>query len=276
MIGIKYLDFKSWLTTDVSPALFICSAGFEDRSLAFCQHPELIKRTARIMLLHFVAAPPENERNYQRAMECLEGKPISHLEFFVDEPNRAINDIEKAIADLQIDLTGPIVVDVSGMPQIAICLFLYYVRAKWPLSQCICLYASAQSYPPNDAVIQERLSAFNASSDSIALTEGDSSAYDIVFPKQFCGDQDKLDKTCLFLFPGMSLQRSVSAYESINPARLVCCFDHPAPEYSPLRLKYSETIHQSLGQFIERADRIVQNEDINGLLAMLESFYEPV
>lgn len=254
--------------------IWICCAGYEDRALAAS---EIIAGTAGLsfVVVKLNGGDTSNDEAFGKAVQMFKISDMeSVFEYEVFACEKAGSELMSYLSARSFDRSSPIVVDISGFPSHGICQMLHALRAIYPVNTVTCVYTSAETYYPTRAEYENACVSgpvFDANNLPQSLTYESSGT---LMLSAFNGFSVRQDRACLFLFAGFEKHRAIAAVEGINPRKMVLVYSDPPDPKIGWRLDLSKKLHEDLHSHIDRAEEIIQNTAVCGVLDMLKSYYD--
>lgn len=255
-------------------ALLIVCPGFEDRSIASLSRLPL-QRVANVCMLVYDPSLPENEVPLQLAFERLtpfrEAGRLFISRFALDAAANSGRVFTELLKSLAVP-AGEIWVDVSGMTMFAICQALYAARAVFPLRRVRVIYTEAGEYYPTRKQF-EKVRKQLASDPTVLPKSLSEEMAETLILDTFTGFSLKESPTCLFLFAGYELHRSIGVVDHTNPGKLVLIYGEPEREELKWRVELARLLHSAFISTRETAEAVVSTLRVGDSVALLREYY---
>lgn len=276
-------------------SLYICAAGFEDRSRGIAETlggaNEKIFRYCNVMEYRshsdlqqnqkssFLEKNRENLGFLKATLRNLSTNLIGNTVVDIDNmlvTKRNLENALKNIPDAEID---SIFVDISGMANFLILLTLHQVKALFCDKEIFVLYSEAQNYFPQhrEATDIIRIAQSRDEKDIIRLGEllGASGARETFILPDFKGYFKEDFPTCLVFFVGYEPSRAIGLLEGYRPNLVVACYGVSPHEHFKWRTEFSRELHDRLNVFKQynSSNTEVSTFNVSEIVSKLEEIY---
>jgi hypothetical protein len=239
--------------------IFICCAGFEERSLASpaLMGPQFIQKYAIIFNVEAPDYKKQVEKNMFRLQVELRKKTTEGIFVVTSTRENPVDGIQQIGAILKQCKLNPepgpyVTVDISSFTKIYLLELLHYLDAglRWPMPR---LLHTTQKYLPT------------------RLTRG---VEQITTIPHFYGHPSMDRESLLVLLLGFEPDRALSIWKQHNPARTVALITNPPRRGSPDYLKYARQNNEELLSKPGVQVRDIPADDPAGVRDVLETLYE--
>ncbi len=239
--------------------IFICSASFEERSLASAalMGPQFIQKYAIVFNAETPDYQKQLEKNLFRLQTALRAKTTEGIFMVSCTRENPVDGIEQIAAILKQCKLNPepgpyVTVDISSFTKIYLLELLHYLDAelKWPMPR---LLHTTQHYLPT------------------RLTRG---IEQITTIPHFYGHPSMDRQNLLVLLLGFEPDRALSIWKQHNPARTVALITNPPRKGSPDYLKYARQNNEELLGKPGVEVRDIPADDPGGVRDVLAALYE--
>ena len=252
---------------------FICAAGFEAR----CERAPLACKVLRNpVVIAFKHGPAKNDETFKRFEEKFSKVPgydVCVLDLArVEEWEK---EFERSLRRLKLLETGRIILDISGLPNFAICIALMKIRRIFPTINLTLLHTEAEEYFPQMSDF-ERIKQIAERQPSKSFPEYLSArAVNMFMPSMFSGVTLGHNDTCLIIFVGYEPHRTSCVIESANPSKLVIVFGEPKRSDLKWRLELSKIMHRGFDNLmLMKTEEVSSTGEIGDNLSLLLKYYE--
>ena len=251
---------------------FVCAAGFEKR----CQNAPLAANvTKNPIIVTFRNGPLQNDKTLEKYVSKFQKVPgyqlceldWSHVERFevmFEQSLRKLTNLE----------TNRIIMDVSGLPNFAICVAIIKIRQVFPIANLTLLHTEAEEYFPQHKDF-DRIKQIIAKPSTGSFPEYLSGrAVTMFMPSMFSGVALGHYDTCLIVFAGYEPHRTTCAIEAINPSKLVMVYGEPERSDLKWRLDLSKIMHNGIDNQLMKTEEVVLASEVDTNLRILLEYYE--
>ena len=276
-------EFNVEYFKEKTQSLYICSGGFEDRSIAVLKN--LVNFGDDIfncsLILEYSIHKKENQRNLDFLEKNL-SKVSKHVleNSIVDIENifKTKNSFIDRLSGISLDEINTIFLDISGMANSLILLTLHELDKIFPYTDKIILYAEADTYYPTKDEKDEILELMESDieEDILKLGEklGASGAREVVIFPDFKGHFDTNLPICLIFFVGFEPSRAAGLLDAYRPNMIVACFGDSPHEKYEWRTKFSKDLNENLFDDFEHVDKSISTFDIPKIIRDLDRIYK--
>tara|TARA_R110002049_G_scaffold90911_2_gene227348 strand:+ start:3477 stop:4517 length:1041 start_codon:yes stop_codon:yes gene_type:complete len=257
-----------------SDDLFIFACGFEDRAQIIPEHV-LNGRFPRTV----VAITYENTGNANLKGSALLKRfkqvcCVQEIKFSPRSAERFISDCANVFDVRSLALAKSFQIDISAMSQFLVMLLLRFLRGEFFNREFHLFYVAAKAYYPPTTKIKLLLAKHERAELRMSeILSMDEPAADVMFENMLAGSFHRIDKSCLMIFCGYELNRSLAAYNSINPTRVVFIHSVGTVKDAEFRAKYSKMIHEFVGGGVSKATETVCTMNIGEQISLLREYY---
>jgi hypothetical protein len=239
--------------------IFICSASFEERSLASAalMGPQFIQKSAIIFNVETPDYRKQVEKNMFRLQVALRAKTTEGIFVVSCTRENPVDGIQQIAAILKQCKLNPepgpyVTADISSFTKIYLLELLHYLDAElgWPLPR---LLHTTQKYLPT------------------RLTRG---IEQITTIPHFYGHPSMEKQNLLVLLLGFEKERALSIWQQHNPAKTVALITNPPRQGSPDYLKYARQNNEELLAKPGVEVRDIPADDPSGVRDVLDTLYE--
>lgn len=255
-----------------SVSAFICAAGFETRA---GQVPLAAKVSRNPIIVAFANGPTENDEAFEKFARKFEKVPgfdvcqldLAHVEKF--ESN-----IENSLRQLRNFEGGRLVLDISGLPNFAICITVMKVRQLFPTTNLTLLYTEAEEYFPQKMDFERIKRKAHRPGASTFPEYLSSRAVNMFMPSMFSGVALGHNDTCLIVFAGYEPHRTTCVIDATNPSKLVMVYGEPVRADLKWRLALSRIMHGGIDDLLLKTEEVTSTGKIDDNLNLLLEYYE--
>jgi len=249
---------------------FICAAGFEKRASRL---PLLSKIERNPIVVTFENGPAENQRvfaRFRKHFERVRGFDVCVLDLaHADRFERAF---EKSLLGLRDLSGGYIVMDISGLPNFAICIAIAKIRTVFPGFRLTLLYTEAEEYFPQRSDFNAIKAKVSRASLGPPFLSG--RAASLFIPSMFAGVSPGDCGTCLVVFAGYEPHRTSCVLDACNPSKLVMAYGEPERSDLKWRTELSRIMHSTLDRTVTSTEERISTSEIGDNLALLLTYYD--
>lgn len=251
---------------------FVFAAGFEKRALRV---PLAVNVARNPLVLAFVNGSEENDKAYTKIARKLDTVPgfevceidLAHLEKFEAA-------FENSLRRLERMSTGQIVLDISGLPNFAICIAIMKVRQVYPTATLTLLYTEAEEYFPRRGDFERIKRAMQTGGSGSYPAYLSERAVNMFMPSIFSGVTLGQNDTCLLIFAGYEPHRTNCAIEALNPNKIVMIYGEPERPDLKWRLDLSRIMHSRIDEQLVKTEEVTSTADVGSTLRLLFDYYE--
>jgi hypothetical protein len=251
---------------------FVFAAGFERRALRV---PLSVNVTRNPLVLTFVNGSEENAKSFTKVARKFERVPgfdvceidLIHLEKFEASFETCLHRLERMS-------TGQIVLDISGLPNFAICIALMKIRQVYPTSRLRLLYTEADDYFPRRRDFERIRRAMQTGASGSYPAYLSERAVNMFMPSMFSGVTLGQNDTCLLMFAGYEPHRTNCAIEALNPNKVVMIYGEPERPDLKWRLDLSRIMHSRIDEQLVKTEEVTSTADVGSNLQLLFDYYE--
>lgn len=254
-----------------SADVFICAAGFEVRA----ERAPLAAHIARNpVIVAYTGGPKQNDKTFARFAAKFKNVPgYSVCEMDLNRLERFEVEFEACLSQLTDLRNSQVVLDISGLPNFAICITVMKVRRALPTANLTLLYTEAEEYFPRKTDFERIKRATN--SRAAAPPEYLSArAANMFFPSMFTGMALGHNDTCLIVFAGYEPHRTHCVIEASNPSKLVMVYGEPGRRDLKWRLDLSRIMHRGIENQLMSTEEITSTSEISDNLQLLLDYYD--
>ena len=252
---------------------FVCGAGFEDRAEKVPLNANVSKNP---IIITFKNGPIQNDQTFSKFRNRFEGTPgydVCVLDLIRIECFEA--DFERAVRNLKNLVSGKVIIDVSGLPNFAVCIIIVTIRKQMPKVRITLLHTEAEDYFPIEKdytnIVEESRKQGSLNSYPGFLSDQGVNLY---IPRMFSGVALGHNDTCLLVFAGYEPHRTSCVIEALNPSKLVMIYGLPARKDLQWRLELSKIMHRGVDPQIMKVDEESSASEIDDNLQLLLEYYE--
>jgi hypothetical protein len=251
---------------------FVFAAGFEKRA---SRVPLAANVSRNPLVIAFVNGSQENDAAYAKIGRKFENVPgfdvcqidLAHLEKFEAS-------FENSLRQWKDMSTGRIVLDISGLPNFAICIALMKIRRVYPTAALTLLYTEAEEYFPRRHDLERITRAMQAGASGSYPPYLSDRAVNMFMPSMFSGVTLGQNDTCLLVFAGYEPHRTTCAVEALNPSKLVMIYGEPERPDLKWRLNLSRIMHSRLDDQLMKTEEVTSTADVGSNVQLLFDYYE--
>lgn len=263
-------------------SLYICAAGFEERSLGLVRQMEG-KCFTHSLILEYTAQKEDNNANFEILTGSLK-KISSNIPIVspADLDNPLLTQ-QKFIEQLEGINNGEITqlfFDISGMSNSLILQLLIEVYKLFWDRKIYIFYTEAENYYPNEEQVKEMYTIIEEEDfESFGSIFSSSGAKENIILPDFKGRFKDSLPICLIFFVGYEPIRSKSLIEQYCPNLVAVCYGESPHDRFKWRTGFSKNIHKKVFEnfsHINSKDIInkdISTYDINNILKDLEVLY---
>ena len=250
---------------------FICAAGFEERARRV---PLLASVRQNPVVIAFKNGPRENDASFAAMKSRFSDTPgFEVCELDLANPGGFEFSFERSLRKLNNLNYGRVLLDISGLPNFAICIATMKVRAVLPFARLTLLYTEAEDYFPRRAdfatmkhrAMRDKTILFpNYMSDKAVST---------FIPPMFSGVTLGRNDTCLVAFVGYEPHRTNCVVDAANPSRLVMVYGEPEREDLKWRIELSKIMHARLDRQFTKTEEVTSASEVEPSLNQLLEYY---
>jgi hypothetical protein len=250
---------------------FICAAGFEERAKRI---PLVANVLWNPVVIAFKNGPKENDTSFE-AMQARFGPTpgFGVCELDLANPGGFEASFERSLRQLTNLTHGNVLLDISGLPNFAICIATMKIRTVLPFAGLTLLYTEAEEYFPqeSDFVTMKR----RAVRDKSILFPNFMSdkAVNTFIPSMFSGVTLGHNDTCLVIFVGYEPHRTNCVVDATNPSRLVMVYGEPERVDLRWRLDLSRVMHSRLDRQFTKTEEVTSTSEVAPSLDLLLEYY---
>jgi hypothetical protein len=251
---------------------FICAAGFESRADRVPLAAAIVKNP---IIVKFKNGPPENEKTFNKftaKFAKLPGYDVCELDWARVE--RFEVDFERSLKKLQNITTGRIILDISALPNFAICVAVMKIRQVLPTANLILFYTEAEEYFPQKRDFERIKRAAKKQSADLFPEYLSSRAVSMFMPAMFSGVTLGHNDTCLLVYAGYEPHRTNCAIEATNPCKLVMIYGEPERPDLKWRLDLSKIMHVRADEQLKKTEAVSSTSNISDNLKLLLEYYD--
>ena len=255
-----------------SASAFICAAGFERRAE---QVPLAARVTRNPIVVAFANGPIENDVTFKRfakKFENISGFDVCQLDLAQVEKFEA--NFENSLRQLRNFEGGRLVLDISGLPNFAICITVMKVRHVFPTANLTLLYTEAEEYFPQKNDFERILRNIRKDGANIFPEYLSAKAVNMFMPSMFSGVALGHNDTCLIVFAGYEPHRTTCVIDAANPSKLVMVYGDPVRTDLKWRLELSRIMHESIDDSFLKTEEVTSTGEIDNNLKLLLEYYE--
>lgn len=264
------LDSERFRSVVSESDIFICAAGFERRAQRVPMAAAVVKNPVVVRFSH---GPTRNDKTFKMFDSKFEKIPgyklcvldLANLEKF----EREVHDVLISMGSLD---QGNITLDISGLPNFAICIFIIKIRKIFPFFNLTLFYTEAEEYFPQRKDYDKAVKQAKKN-PSIPLCLS-AHAVNMFMPSMFSGVALGHNDTCLVVFAGYEPHRTGCVIEATNPSKLVMVYGEPERSDLKWRLDLSKMMHQGIDAQLMRTEESCLTSDINANLELIMQYYE--
>lgn len=195
------------------------------------------------------------------------GLDLAHVE-------RYETGFEVSLRKLQNLQTGRIVLDISALPNFAICIAVMKLRQLFPATNLTLIYTEAEEYFPQKKDFN-RIKRLAVKEKADLFPEYLSSrATNIFIPSMFSGVALGHNDTCLIVFAGHEPHRTNCVVEATNPSKFVMVYGEPKRPDLKWRLELSRIMHSRINAELTKTDEVSSTSEITDNLKLLLKYNE--
>lgn len=255
-----------------SAEAFICAAGFEARAKRV---PFSLRQVRNPLVIRYVGGPRENERvfkEFEQRFVQVPGFEVCPLDM------TRLESFESCLSDAfakhsNVGLSH-VLLDISGMPNFAICILIVRIRQLFPASRLTLLYTEAEEYYPRQADFKKIKAAAKRSGTKILPGYLSNRAVTMFIPELFSGVTLGQHDTCLIVFAGYEPHRTNCMMEASNPSKLVMVYGEPERPDLKWRVELSQLMHRGIDSQVSKTERVTPTYSVNGNVELILGFYE--
>lgn len=284
---IKAEIFNPDFFKDKRNSLYICAAGFEDRTLGIARHLKK-ERFTYSLIFEYITQKEENEPNLKILKNSL--KKLSDKKPLIspadpDNPLATQQNLVERLKSIPKENITHVFIDISGMTNSLILQTLSDVnRLFWDKTLYV-LYTEAESYYPTKEEGKEIYKSIKKEDiEKLGTIFSSSGAKETFILSNFKGKFKDYLPICLIFFVGYEPIRSRGLIEQYCPNLVIVCYGESPHNKFKWRSDFSRKIHKEVFKNYPHIDsKNINNEDlstfeITDILKKLEriysSFYE--
>ena len=255
--------------------LLVLSAGFEDRALEFISNIDMDKNT-RIILVKFLNEISNNEEIYRKYCNIISESICEDNLITVvlkkDRPRDYSIDLGASLVNIPREI-NQMWVDISGMPSHMICATLQILRSYKPAYKLNLIYTSAKSYHPNKIEFNKLKKNQAEGIEYLPASLAREMSENLILNK-FSGQRTNEGRSCLALFAGYEVHRSIGVIENVNPSILLLMYGKPEGDGLEWRLDLSRQLHKKFEKTRKSAVEEVSTLYLKDSIDYLNQYYE--
>lgn len=275
MISSPETDVFNCAENNPISGLLVLSAGFEDRSFEFISNINLDK-SLKVILVKYENDISDNEDIYKKYRDTItdhvDEDSLITVVLKQDCPRDYSTDIEVSLVDLPREIND-IWIDISGMPTHAICASLQALRAYKLACKINVIYTSAQSYHPSLDEFNKLKEKQKEGVEYLPASLAREMSENLILSK-FSGQRTNEGQSCLALFAGYEVHRSIGVIENVNPSILLLLYGKPEGEGLEWRLDLSKQLHKKFEKTRKSAVEEVSTLHLKDAINYLNDYYE--
>jgi hypothetical protein len=255
-----------------SADLFICAAGFEPRA---GRAPLVASVTKNPLVVAFEDGPSDNDKTFKKFANkfgAIPGYDVCILD--LGRLERFENEFEEQLRKVRNLEEGPIIIDISALPNFAICIVVGKVRQVFRTKRVVLLYTEAEEYFPREKHFEQIKRAAGQRAGGFFPAYLSQTAANMFFPSMFTGMALGHNDTCLIVFPGYEPHRTTCVVEATNPTKLVMVFGEPGREDLKWRLELSQIMHKGIDRQLVATEELSSTSEISDNLRLLLRYYD--
>jgi hypothetical protein len=183
-------------------------------------------------------------------------------------------DFEKSLRKLQNIQYGNIVLDISALPNFAICIVVMKIRRVFPTANLTLLYTEAEEYFPQKKDLERIERLINKEKTDLLPEYMSGRAANIFIPNMFSGVALGQYDTCLIVFAGYEPFRTNCVIEAANPNKLVMVYGEPERPDLKWRLQLSRLMHSGIDRQLLKTEEHTSTSQIDDNLELLLDYYK--
>lgn len=268
------LSGTAFATLMQSTDVFICAAGFEARAERV---PLAAVVTKNPIIIAFKNGPSKNDETFAKfkaRFENVQGFDVCELDLTHMEEWESV--FENSIRKLRNFGAGRIVLDISGLPNFAICIAIMKIRQVFPMANLTLLHTEAEEYFPQESDFKSIKKSMAARlSAKVAPEYLSAKAVNMFMPSMFSGVALGHNDACLIVFAGYEPHRTSCVLEATNPSKLVMVYGEPQRPDLKWRLELSRIMHQGFNSLmLMKTEEVSSTGEIDDNLNLLRKYYE--
>jgi len=289
-------EFTPELIREKGNILYICAAGFEDRTRGIIEslqkNGDTVFKYSNILEyrsnLHselreggpeYLKKNKENLELLENTLKNLSENTLPNTIINIDDmlnTNNYLNKILQSIPSEEIDL---IFIDISGMANFLILLSLHQLNKVFHNKKISILYTEAQNYFPEEGEKDEilQLAQRQSQDDVMKLAEilGASGARETLILPDFKGYFKEDFPICIIFFVGYEPSRAIGLLDTYRPHLVIACYGVSPHEHFRWRTEFSKELHRKLRVFDQynSSSMEVSTFDIAEIISRLEEIY---
>jgi hypothetical protein len=251
---------------------FIFAAGFEDRALCVPLAAPLARKSIALV---YKGGPGENDDSYNKIKTKYEKTDDYEVcELDLAHTERFEHIFEKSLRSIKHLESGELVMDISGMPNFAICIAIAKTRQIFPAAKLRLFYTEAEEYFPTKKDYDKLKKSQIRRPIDLLPDYLSTKAVTMFMPSLFSGVTLGQNDTCLLVFAGYEPHRTNCAIEALNPNKLVLIYGEPGRPDLSWRYDLSRLMHRGIDDQLKRTEEKASTADVGDNLALLLKYYE--
>lgn len=268
VVGLKGDQFAALVQ---SAGAFICAAGFEARAE---QVPMAAKVTRNPIVVAFANGPTENDEVFEKLankFEKVPGYDVCQLD--LSQVEKFESSFEKSLRQLRNFEGGRLVLDISGLPNFAICVTVMKVRQVFPTVNLTLVYTEAEEYFPQKNDFERIKRKARKAGANIFPECLSAKAVNMFMPSMFSGVALSHNDTCLIVFAGYEPHRTTCVIDATNPSKLVMVYGEPLRTDLKWRLELSRIMHDGIDDQLLKTEEVTSTGEVGDNLKLLLEYY---
>lgn len=270
----KPLDLQGSNFSDLieSADVFICAAGFEVRAE---RAPLAADVSRNPIIVAFTGGPPQNDKTFKKFAAKFKNVPGYNVcEMNLNQLEKFEAEFEGCLSQLTDLPRGQVILDISGLPNFAICITVMKIRRALPTANLTLLYTEAEEYFPRRKDFERIRRAMNSRAAMPFPEYLSAHAVNMFFPSMFTGMALGHNDTCLVVFAGYEPHRTHCVIEAANPSKLVMVYGEPGRRDLKWRLDLSRIMHKGIESQLMSTEEITSTSEISDNLQLLLNYYD--
>lgn len=277
-------EYKLEFIKERPNSLYICAAGFEDRSCAIIENLKDVgeKFFKYSLVIEYSIHKEDNKPNLEFIQTNV--PKISHhllgdnITVDIDNIYQTKTNIMESFKKIPPDDIETVFIDISGMANFLILLSIHHAKKIFFDKEIVILYAEAEIYYPTKEKRDEitRLMKSDEEKDILKLGEelGASGTREVIILPDFKGYFAENKPICLIFFIGYEPSRAAGLLDAYRPNMIVACYGVSPHEKFKWRTELSKELHTQLLKEFEYAEKYVSTFDISKTVRDIDTIYK--
>lgn len=278
-------EFDRSYLKDNRNSLYVCAAGFEDRSRAIVEKLNLRKRKffEFSLLFEYSVHVKENKPNadfLKSNLPRISQKYVGSATLDIDNIHRTKNKIVQAYRKIPTSEIDTVFLDISGMANFLILLTLHQAQKAFFGKKITILYAEADLYYPAQSKKGEilRLIGSDREKDIQKLSDelGATGAREVLILPEFKGHFVDNKPICLIFFVGYEPSRTAGLLDVYRPNVIITYFGISPHNKFQWRTRFSEKLHEPIFREFEHINKTISTFHIKEVVDELSTIYKSI